>query len=507
MSREVVLELPKWHEKQKTIYESSASEILVAGDTRAGKSFFIRKAYIIYCSRIPGLQTDIFRLHYDDVVKENMKDQTGFPVLLDAWAKAGMCKITADEVSFWNGSRIFLKHCSDDVVMYKNQGIPMHVRTFGEATQIAEHRMRALAGWVTMSEDMKNKVPDEWKGQFPKIFYATNPFGPSAGYFRRNFVDKRPPMTIEKVGAFNRQYIPVFVDENPSENADDTRARIAESFPDKAKQDALISTDRSGISNWHAGLGDFFPEWDYDRHVVDDFSPPGHWFRFRGFDWGTAEPFAVLWFAVSDGEPFKDSEGKTRWFPRGALIVYNEWYGCDPENPAKGCRMRNEDMAEGIIARSEYSFRQVPTLTDSLPFQDRGGETIAMVFAKNGCPLTLGDTSRVPGWSQVRSRLIGKQIDTNSEIKTPMIFFTKSCKYCADYVPQLQRHPSEKKKEDAVEHGEATHICDTIRLGSMAHTIIKDVMHPTQARIEKTLKAMKPTMQKITQKMGASFFR
>ena len=502
---DVIFTLPKWHEKQRIVFESPATEILLGGDTRSGKSFFVRKALIKYCIRIPGLQCDIFRLHYDDVVSENMKDPTGFPVLLDELVKKKLCKITENEVVLWNGSRIGLKHCSDDVVMYKQQGIPMHVRVFGESTQIAEHRIRALTGWVTMSADMLSRVPEEWRGQFPKIFHVTNPFGQSAGYYRRNFVDKRPPMSIEKVGAFNRQYIPMFVDDNPSEDQETTKARVIEAFADKAKQDALINTDKSGITNWHAGLGDFYPEWDYDRHVVKDFSPPGHWFRFRGFDWGTAEPFAVLWFAVSDGEAFRDSMGRERWFPRGALIVYNEWYGCDPENPAKGNRMRNEDIATGIIERSEYQARQVPTLTDSLPFQDRGGETIAMVFSKNNCILTLGDTSRVTGWSQFRSRLIGIQIDSNSPVRTPMIFFTESCKYCADYIPQLQRHPSEKKKEDAQEHGEPTHICDTVRLGCMAHTIVKDSIYPLQSRIDKTLKALKPTMQKITKQMGANF--
>ena len=232
--------------------------------------------------------------------------------------------------------------------------------------------------------------------------------------------------------------------------------------------------------DWNAMIGEFFPEWSESKHVIDDFIPPQHWTRFRTFDWGTAEPFACYWCAISDGQAFKDSNDKTRWYPRGALILYNEWYGCDENDPAKGNRMRNEDIATGLWNRTEINHRNGPILTDSLPFQDRGGQTIAQTFAETfrtlGCSavLTLGDTSRVTGWSQVRSRLIGIQVDSNETYRTPMLYVTHSCKYARDYIPALTRHPSESKKEDAAEHGEATHACDAIRLACMAHTIIKD---------------------------------
>lgn len=514
---EVSIALPKFHEKQQQVFDSPATEILFAGDTRAGKSYFIRRAYIIWCSQIPGLQTDIFRLHYDDVIAENMQGETGFRVLLREWEQSGLCKITESEVVFWNTSRISLEHCGDDVVMMKHQGIAKHVRTFAESCQMLEHRIRALTGWVTMSEEMKSRVPDKWKGQFPKVFHVTNPKGISSGYYRRHFVDCRAPYSIEPVGQFMRQYIPAFLDDNPSENAEATRQRIAEAFPDETTQFSLINQDKSGITNWHTGTGEFFPEWNEARHVVTDFWPPTWWFRFRALDLGYAEPACVLWCAVSDGEPFKTRETRAdgteymaeRWFPRGAFVIYQEWYICDPKDPSKGLRMRNEDIRDGIIARCEEGHRHDVTLTDMLPFQDRGGESVPAVFANKGAgiTLTLGDTSRVVGWNQMRSRLIGVKLHSDSQERTPMIYFCENCKYTRDYIPALPRHKSEGKKEDAAEHGEATHAPDCVRLICMAHTIIKDKVEPLQSRIERELASKKRNIKTITREAGYGYFK
>lgn len=502
------LVLPELKEKQELIYKSKATEILLGGDTRSGKSFYVRWAYIHYAALIPGLQQDIFRLHFDDVVSENMLGETSFPVLLDPWVKAGLVKITQTDITFWNGSHISLEHCADDVVMLKHRGIAKHVRTFGEATQILEHRLRALTGWVTMSEEMKSRVPDYWKGQFPKVIYATNPTGISAGHFRKNFVDCRPPYSIEKVGQFQRQYIPMFLDDNNEEDAEATKARIREAFPDEAIQRAYINEDKSGVSNWHAGGGEFFPEWDRNRHVVADFTPPAHWFHYRCGDIGWSEPAAWYYIAVSDGHPFRDENGDERWFPRGARVFYREWYLCDLKQPAKGCGLSNAEMARGILERSNIEHKTVPTLTDSKPFQGAGTKTPALEFQNEGVPLTqvnTGPGSRVAGWSIMRSALIGVPID-GFQGKLPMVYFCECCRYAIDYIPALPRHPSEGKKEDAAESGETTHANDAIRYGLLGHEVIREHLPEiTQSMIDKELKAKRNTMNSILSENGNPF--
>jgi len=454
--RESRIQLPKFHPKQELMFLSKATWQLYGGATRGGKTAAVKLALPQWCARIPGLQCDIFRLNYDDVIGNFMDGNFSFPYLLNQWIKDGLVSVTKTEVRFWNGSLISLEHCSSDNAMGKHQGIEKHVRVFDEAGQIPERRMKWLSGWVTMSEDMLAKVPDEWKGQFPKIIMLSNPIGPSAGWLRRDFVKARPKEAIEKIGAFKLQYIPALVEDNPSVDAQTTRSRIAEAT-DSAIADALLN------ENWDANVGDFIKEYNEDIHVTPDFIPPNYWLKWRAFDWGKAEPFSVLWLTVSDGEEFIDRQGRKRWFRRGCVIVYREWHGCDPDSPAIGSGLTNIEICKGIVDRTTEITSGI-TVTDSLPFQRRDDELMADVYAKNGVPLTKGNTDRVIGWARIKDYLKG--IDG-----IPMLMICESCRYLRDYLPALQRHAT--KMEDAVEHGEATHSTDTLRVGLATRPSIK----------------------------------
>lgn len=87
-----------------------------------------------------------------------------------------------------------------------------------------------------------------------------------------------------------------------------------------------------------------------------------------------------------------------------------------------------------------------------------------------------------------------------------MVFFCECCKKARDYIPALPRHPSEAKKEDAAEHGEATHVNDACRYACMVHNVIKDCVLPLETRIAKELSSNKPTIKRLTKRAGHSYF-
>ena len=494
----LILDLSLWP-RQLDALQTDATELLFGGATEGGKSHLARVALIVWCLGIDGLQCVLIRKRYQDILNNHVEGPTGFRSLLAPLLTAKHARITDSEIIFANGSRIAFQHCQDERQFDSAQGVEVHVLVIDEATQITERLIRFFRTWVRMPTEMRNKLPAQFRDKFPRIIYTANPIGVSVSFFRRHFVKARPHQSIELVEGFKRQYLLSRYTDNMSVDADAHIGRLA-GIGDKALARALDEGD------WDAPVGEFFPEYNEQRHVVKDFIPPSSWFRFRVFDWGTADPHYVGWLSVSDGEPFKDSQDNERWFPRGALVLYNEWYGADATDPSKGIRMRNEEMALGIVARSELGHINVATLTDSLPFQDRGGETIAQIFAKNGVVLTRGDTTRVSGWSQLRGRLIGIEYDSNSHVRLPMVYFCESCKFARDYIPALPRHPSDAKKEDAAEHGEATHACDAIRLACTAHTVIKGSIEPLQARIERQIKLSRPTIKRITGQSGARIF-
>lgn len=494
--RPSLLDLPVFNPKQKYFYETTGTEILWAGDTRAGKSAGVKLSLIKWCYTIPGLECDVWRLREEDVIAGYMRGEFGFPTLLSTWIGDGLVTTNETEIKFWNGSYIKLNHCFTDVALSKVQGIPKHVRVIDEAGQIPERRLKMLKLWMTMSHEAKNRIPIEWRDNFPKIIYLMNRMGPSKNYFRSRFVRARPKYQIEKVGAFRQVYIPADLRDNPCEDIEATIERVNEAA-DPAMAKALLSE-----GGWDAQTGNYFEGWDSDTHIVRDFVIPDFWVRFRTFDYGSYEPWACLWWAISPGVEL----GET-YIPRGCLVCYREWYGCKAEHPkTEGDKTitnrapegwSNTDMAHGIIDRTEERFDSQPTFTDRFPFIKLGGRSIAKEFEEAGLILTLGELDRKNRGSMMISKLAGEKLIAGSEERWPMMVFFESCKYCQDYIPMVERHPDEGKLWDYVEDGEPTHIVDCCTLAAVAHKVIQDAPTTTEETINKALKDPRNTRRTV----------
>lgn len=466
--------------KQDLAFRTLATDLLFGGASEGGKSHFIRVALIMWCTAVPGLQCRIFREFFDDVVDNHMNGPNSFNVLLAPWLDEKLVEITKTEVRFWNGSLIQLGHLGSDRSSTRGQGKETHVLVFDESTYISHKHIAFMRGWCRMPLNMKETLPkylrplypeytdEQLKEFFPRVISTANPIGKSVGYFRRNYVKARPAYAIERAsddeGGFLRQYIPSTVHDNKSADPEANRRRL--SGMGKATAQAMH------LGDWDAPIGDYFKDFSEDKHVIPAFKPPDHWFKWRSFDWGSGDPFAVYWLTVSDGEEFITYEGSRR-YERGAIIVYREWYGCDEEDQSKGIHMRNQDIARGIMSRTLENQERWITLTDSYPFNDIGMSgpnksskyTIADIFEEQGVALTRGNTARLFGWGQVRDRLIGGD-------RGPMLYICDNCQYLREYLPALETDPA--NNEDAVTDGEATHSCDALRLGVAAKPFVRE---------------------------------
>ena len=135
-----------------------------------------------------------------------------------------------------------------------------------------------------------------------------------------------------------RQFIPSRAVDNPSVDLEAHAGRL-EGIGDKALAKALDEGD------WDAALGEFFPEWDESKHVIPDFNPPAHWFKFRTFDWGSAEPFAVLWWTISDGEEITALDGSTLWLPSGSFSLLSRMVWMRSDISRKGIRLNPQNSS------------------------------------------------------------------------------------------------------------------------------------------------------------------
>lgn len=452
MSHSAELNLGTLHPRQTDAFTSGATEILYGGAAGGGKSHLMRVASILWSAEIPGLQTYLFRRKSKDLEKNHLEGPKGYRALLRPWIDAKLAEIVKGEIRFWNGSKIYLCHCQHEADRYNYQGAEMHVLLVDELTHFTETIYRFLRSRVRMAGI---DVPDKYAGQFPRIVCGSNPGNVGHTWVKAAFVDSCIPMLIrdmpDKEGGMKRQYIPARLEDNPSMAEDDPgyEAKLA-----GLGSPELVKAMRDG--NWDVIQGSYFPEWDPERHIVRPFPIPEHWVRIRGFDWGGESPFSVGWWTVSDGEPVTDVDMREVLYPKGSLIRYREWYGAS--GPNKGIKLPNEEIAAGIKLREETGENITFSVADPAIFATQGGPSIAEVMAKNGVSFRRGDNSRLAGWNQLRSRLIGQD-------GIPYLYVFDSCVEFIRTFPALQH--DERRPEDLDTNGE-DHIGDEARYVAMS---------------------------------------
>lgn len=450
----------KLHPKQGVALETPATEILYGGAAGGGKSFLMRGAAVMWCGMIPGLQVYLFRRLSDDLIKNHIEGPQGLRALLAPWVMAGFVTMVEDEIRFWNGSKIYLCHCKDEKDRFKYLGAEIHVLLIDELTTFTETIYRFLRSRVRM---VGVNVPPELGGKFPRIICGSNPGNVGHQWVKAAFIDARPPLEIERTapseGGMLRQYIPAKLADNPAMTRDD---------PDYANKleglgsPALVRAMKDG--DWNVVAGAYFPEFSTERHVVIPRTLPTYWQRFRSFDWGSARPFSVGWWAVSDGELVE--------FPRGALVRYREWYGAARDGagrsvPNTGLRLTAEEVADGIVEREKGDVTERRTMggvADPSIFASDGGPSIGDRMASRKCFFRAADNARVArngaqgGWDQFRSRLKG-------DGERPALYVFSTCLDFIRTVPVLQH--DDGRAEDIDTDGE-DHVADEARYACMS---------------------------------------
>ncbi|MBF0625111.1 MAG: terminase [Magnetococcales bacterium] len=441
------------HPRQGEAFLSPATEILYGGAAGGGKSHLMRVAAIVWASEIAGLQVFLFRRMLPDLEQNHMEGPRGFRNLLAPWVLEGLVTLVAGEIRFWNGSRIHLCHCKEERDRFKYQGHEIHVLLIDELTHFTEVIYRFLRSRLRA---VGLTIPPRHRGRFPRILCGSNPGNVGHQWVKRMFVDHlRPleptPMPPEE-GGLLRLFIPALLEDNPSLLRDDPgyRARLR-----GLGSEALVRAMEQG--DWNVVEGAFFDVWDPRRHVIHPFAIPADWLRFRAFDWGSARPFSVGWWAVSDGSPLPDG----RQYPAMALIRYREWYGA--RGPNQGLKMTAEEIADGILEREGGEDIRYG-VADPAIFATDGGPSHAERMARRGVLFRRADNRRVPnhgamgGWDQLRARLKGEE-------GRPLIYSFSTCQDSIRTIPALQHDP--ERPEDVDTNGE-DHAADEWRYACMS---------------------------------------
>lgn len=475
----------KFSAKQTKALKSEATEILYGGAAGGGKSYFMRALAILLCALVPQLNVYLFRRIYDDLIKNHMEGAGGFPVMLAPLIASGHVQIVAEEIRFWNGSRIFLCHCEHEKHRFKYQGAEIHVLMIDELTMFTEVIYRFLRGrmrapgleipqWAL--DFFKAKFGLELPAKIPLALNGSNPGNIGHGWVKQAFIDDSKPYEVRRMGKSEggmlRQFIPARLEDNPNVDQVDYDAKL-----EGLGSRELVRAMREG--DWTIIAGAFFDNIREEKHKLPGFVPPKHWTRFRSMDWGSAKPFSVNWWVVAEAEWIKFRDGTERMLPQGALVMYREWYGVKKDEsgrsvPDVGLRLTVEAVGQGIMKREDgEKVDEQLSVADPAMWKADGGPSFVERLLKCdpkapnalvGPRFRQADNTRVTGWQQVYSRLACDDGDGDQ----PMLFVTEDCPDWWRTAPAAQH--DEHKREDVDTRGE-DHALDSTRYACMARPV------------------------------------
>jgi hypothetical protein len=319
-----------------------------------------------------------------------------------------------------------------------------------------------LTNWATpvcydkMKSCCRSSDPD-----VPRIYRSTtNPYGRGHNWVKQYFIDVGPPCTVYdatvevkgKKITVQRTHIDGRYEENRAlVDADpEYQAKIASGRDPMIKR-AWLSGD------WDIVSGGMFDDlWDREKHVIKPFPIPSSWEVLRAFDWGSAHPFSVGWWAVSDGT--KAPNGTV--YPRDSIFRIAEWYGWNGQ-PNEGCRMTATKIAEGIVEWEKKLPPVSPGPADSAIYNvTPGHKSIGQEMREAGVSWIEADKrpgSRKSGWEIMRNML---EAATADRLEKPGMWIFKNCVHFISQIPVLSRKENDP---DDVDSDTEDHIADETR--------------------------------------------
>lgn len=204
--------------------------------------------------------------------------------------------------------------------------------------------------------------------------------------------------------------------------------------------------------------------WDRTKHCIEPFKIPAGWIIDRAFDWGSSKPFALQWWAESDGSAAPTGKA----YPKGSLFLIAQWYGCTKKDN-EGLRMLAVDIArEGLKREAElkrmYGIQVQAGPADPSIFSKENGNCIADDMALVGMrfePADASKGSRKNGAERVRKYL---EAAKKWPMEAPGLFVFHTNAHWLRTVPVV---PRDLKDPDDVDTESEDHDWDATRYRAM----------------------------------------
>ena len=455
----MILTMPEPNPKQKAFMKDKHRYVAYGGARGGGKSFIAMWLSILFALYFPGIRICIVRKTLDEL--RNNYIYKMIPIL------HGIAKFNKSEkiFTFNNGSTIKFEYCACESDLDHFQGAEYDILFIDEACLLMEEwidKIDACTRGVHFDPRTGLPIPRKYPN---RTYYMLNPGGPSHGYFKRLFIDRR--FEGEEIPE-NYSFIQALVTDNKvlmEQNPD--YINTLKKLPPKIRKAWLEG-------EWDVFEGMFFEdlriepdvqaaaEADHAEdkatllkdkrwvHVIEPFQIPRGWNIFRSYDFGYGKPFSCAWWAV-------DYDG----------VMYRilELYGCT-DTPNEGLKWSPDKQFEEIAKiESEHPWlkgKKIDGVADPAIWDGSRGESIADTAIRYGIYFQKGVNDRVPGWMQVHYRL---QFDDNGY---PRMYIFNNCKAFIRTMPLMMY--DDHKPED-LDTDLEDHVADEVRYACMSRPV------------------------------------
>lgn len=394
----------KPNKKQEKFLRAKKRYVAYGGARGGGKSWAVRIKATLLCVKYPSIRIMIVRRSYNEL-KENHILQ-----LIQLTKGLATYVDSVKTLNFVNGSKIKFAYCDSESDVNRYQGMEFDVIFIDEATQLTEYQFVTLNACIRGVND------------FPKRMYLTcNPGGVGHGWVKRLFIERR---FYENENPDEYQFIPASVFDNDAlleKNAD--YLKTLEKLPVEIRKAWLYG-------DWDISSGQYFSEFDYSIHTVEEVEDLENMRIYASFDYGL-DCFCNLFIGVNE---------------RNDIYVFDEIY-------EKNCIISHAvELTNAKNIKDVYCQIAPPDIWGR---SQESGKSRADIFAENGLSLTKCG-------NDLKSGLIAIKELLNRTDNRPRLYIKRSCK---NLIYSMTNILTEVSNPDVTANNphELTHSIDALR--------------------------------------------